>query len=166
MAVPTPKHYPLRGGPATLVPSPLNQMKSNVHSSHEYGATVLRIALGAVMLAHAAAKYFLFTLPGTAAFFEATGFPGWTAYPVFLIEAAGGAALVAGYHSRIAALSLIPVMIGAAAVHAGNGWMFTAPNGGWEYPVFLIAALGAQTFLGDGAYALSSRARRVAAAVR
>jgi putative oxidoreductase len=39
-------------------------------------------------------------------------------------------------------------------VHAGNGWVFTAPNGGWEYPAFLIVASVVQFLLGDGAYAL------------
>lgn len=28
--------------------------------------------------------------------------------------------------------------MGAMWVHAGNGWVFNAPNGGWEYPLFLI----------------------------
>jgi putative oxidoreductase len=38
------------------------------------------------------------------------------------------------------ALALIPILLGATWVHAGNGWAFSAANGGWEYPVFLIAA--------------------------
>ena len=125
-------------------------MKISTHSLPDYGAALLRVALGLVMLAHAAAKYFLFTLPGTVAFFAQHGFPGWTAYPVFLLEAIGGVLLVLGWHTRWVAVSLLPVMIGAWLVHAPNGWMFTAPNGGWEYPGFLILALGAQTLLGDG----------------
>jgi putative oxidoreductase len=39
-------------------------------------------------------------------------------------------------------------------VHSGNGWVFNAPNGGWEYPLFLIVASGVVALLGDGAYAL------------
>ena len=39
-------------------------------------------ALGAVFLAHAGAKAFIFTFAGTAQYFEAHGFPGWTAWPV------------------------------------------------------------------------------------
>ena len=42
----------------------------------------------------------------------------------------------------------------AGRVHAGNGWLFTAPNGGWEYPAFLAVAAIAQALLGDGAFAL------------
>jgi putative oxidoreductase len=40
-------------------------------------------------------------------------------------------------------------------VHAGNGWMFGAPNGGWEYPLYLLVLSVVQAMLGDGAYALS-----------
>ena len=81
---------------------------------------------------------------------NANGFPGWTAYPVFLLEAIGGVLLVLGWHTRAVSIALLPVMIGAWLFHAPNGWMFTAPNGGWEYPGFLILALGAQALLGDG----------------
>jgi len=48
----------------------------------------------------------------------------------------------------------VPILAGAAWVHSGNGWVFNAPNGGWEYPAFLIAASLAQALLGDGRYAL------------
>ena len=119
--------------------------------------TFLRVALGAVFLAHAYAKVALFTLPGTASFFEAHGFPGWTAYPVFAIELAGGLAVVAGFHARIASLVLVPVMLGALVPHLANGWMFTAEGGGWEYVAFLIVALIVQAILGDGAYAMARR---------
>jgi putative oxidoreductase len=135
-------------------------MKTSSDSLPAYGAAILRVALGFVMLAHAAAKYFLFTLPGTAGFFAQHGFPGWTAYPVFLLEVVGGLLLVLGWQVRWISALLIPVMVGASFVHAPNGWMFTAPNGGWEYPVFLLLALAAQAMLGDGAWALSNRSRR------
>ena len=42
-----------------------------------------------------------------------------------------------------------------ATVHWGNGWLFTAQNGGWEYPVFLTVAALVQAMLGDGKYALA-----------
>jgi putative oxidoreductase len=119
-----------------------------------YGALALRLGLGVVMLAHALAKPLLFTLPGTAAFFESLGFPGWTVYPVFLAELVGGALLLAGVWVRPVAAALIPVMLGAAFAHLGNGWLFASAGGGWEYPVFLIVALAAQALLGSGAFAL------------
>lgn len=122
-----------------------------------WGALVLRAGLGIVFIAHALAKLLLFTLPGTAAFFESAGFPGWMAYPVFALELAGGIALLAGVFTRATSLALIAVMAGAVTVHWPNGWQFTAANGGWEFPAFLIATLGAQALLGPGALRLGRR---------
>jgi putative oxidoreductase len=122
-----------------------------------YSALMLRVALGVVFVAHAGLKWFAFTLPGTAAFFVAHGFPGWTAYPVFLAELLGGVALVLGVGTRWVALGLVPVMLGALTVHWPNGWSFTAPDGGWEYVAFLLVALVAQAGLGDGALSLGAR---------
>jgi putative oxidoreductase len=119
-----------------------------------YAALILRLALGTMFIAHGLMKVFVFTLPGTAQFFASVGFPGWTAYPVTALEIAGGLLLVAGVYSRVVAAGLIPVLVGAATVHLGNGWVFSAPNGGWEYPVFLIAIATVVALLGDGAYAL------------
>ena len=117
---------------------------------------ILRSALGLVFLGHAYAKLALFTLPGTAQFFEAHGFPGWTAYPVFAVELLGGVLLLLGMKVRFVAALLIPVMLGALGPHWNNGWMFTNQGGGWEYVAFLIAALFSQLLLGPGAWALAS----------
>lgn len=52
---------------------------------------------------------------------------------------------------------LLPIMIGALMVHLPNGWVFSAPKGGWEFPAFLIVASIAHALAGDGAFALRSR---------
>ena len=123
-----------------------------------YAATLLRVSLGAMFIAHSLIlKYFTFTLPGTAQFFQSLGLPAGLAYATFWAELVGGALLVAGVGTRWVALALVPILAGAAWVHAGNGWVFNAPNGGWEYPVFLIAASLVQALLGDGRYALANR---------
>lgn len=122
-----------------------------------YAALVLRVSLGLMYIAHSLVlKYFVFTLPGTAQFFESLGLPGALAYVTFWAELLGGVALVAGIGTRVVALALIPVLAGATWVHAANGWVFSAANGGWEYPVFLIAASLVLALLGDGRYALSN----------
>lgn len=118
-------------------------------------AFVNRLALGAMFLAHGLLKVFVFTLPGTVGFFESVGFPGWTAYVVTLAEIAGGAALILGLRTRWVAAALLPVLLGALYVHLGNGWVFSAPNGGWEYPAFLVASSVVQILLGDGRFALA-----------
>jgi len=119
-----------------------------------YAAALLRVSLGTMFIAHGLLKVFVFTLPGTAQFFASVGFPGWTAYPVVAAEIAGGILLVLGVYSRTVAAALIPLLIGAASVHIGNGWVFSGANGGWEYPVFLVVIAAVVALLGDGAYAL------------
>ena len=121
-----------------------------------YAALLLRVSLGAMFIAHALLKVLVFTLPGTAQFFASVGFPAWTAYAVTAAELIGGAMLIAGVYSRWVALALVPVLLGAITVHWGNGWLFTAQNGGWEYPVFLTVAALVQAMLGDGKYALAN----------
>ena len=122
-----------------------------------YAATLLRVSLGAMFIAHSVVlKYLTFTLPGTAQFFQSLGLPAGLAYATFWAELVGGALLVAGVGTRWVALALVPILAGATWVHAGNGWVFNAPNGGWEYPVFLITSSLAQALLGDGRYALAN----------
>jgi putative oxidoreductase len=120
-----------------------------------YAAFLLRIALGAMFIAHALLKLLVFTLPGIVAFFESVGLPGFLAYVTTFAEIAGGTALLVGFQVRWIALALIPVLLGATWVHSGNGWLFTSTNGGWEYPAFLAVAALVQVLLGAGAFALS-----------
>lgn len=120
-----------------------------------YAALALRVSTGALFLAHAALKLFVFTPVGTAQFFASVGLPGGLAYATIAAELAGGAALILGVYSRVVALAMTTVLLGAIfAVHAGNGFFFNAPNGGWEFPAFWIVALIAQAMIGDGALAL------------
>ncbi|HWA38036.1 MAG TPA: DoxX family protein [Burkholderiales bacterium] len=121
-----------------------------------YGAFVLRAALGIMFVAHALLKYYVFTLPGTVQFFEGLGLPGALAYATFYAELIGGALILLGLGARYVSAALIPILLGAAWAHAGNGWVFSAPNGGWEYPVFLAAAAAAVALSGNGAFALES----------
>ncbi len=127
----------------------------------QLGITVLRISLGVMWVAHALLKLFVFTLPGTAQYFTSIGFPAVLAYPVFAAELLGGLALVFGVYARQVALALVPVMAVAAWVHVPNGWVHTSPGGGWEYPVFLIAASIALWLLGDGVAAIRRSPRFV-----
>jgi putative oxidoreductase len=121
-----------------------------------YAAFVLRIALGLMFITHAALKYYVFTMPGTVQFFQSIGLPDALAYVTVWAEFLGGVLIVSGLYSRWASAALVPVLLGATWAHSGNGWVFTAANGGWEYPAFLAAAAVAQALLGDGRYALAS----------
>jgi putative oxidoreductase len=115
------------------------------------GLALLRITLGLMWLSHALLKILVFTLPGTVEFFVAQGIPGPLAYVVVVAELAGACALLLGFHARLASLLLLPILLGAIAVHAPNGWVFTAAGGGWEYPAFLAIASLVHALAGDGA---------------
>ena len=93
----------------------------------DYAALLLRVSLGTMFVAHALLKYFVFTLPGTAQFFQSIGLPGVLGYVTFGAELVGGILLIAGVRTRLVSLALVPVLLGATWAHSGNGWLFTSP---------------------------------------
>ncbi len=120
-----------------------------------YSALLLRVSLGVMFLAHAAVKLFIFTPAGTAGFFGKLGLPPALAYLVMTAEVIGGVALILGVWTRVVALALTPILLGAiVTVHGANGWLFTNTGGGWEYPAFWVAGLFALAGIGDGAWAI------------
>jgi putative oxidoreductase len=127
-------------------------MKAN---TLDYGALALRIGLGGMFLSHGLLKLFVFTLAGTAAFFTSIGFPAFTAYLVVPAEILAGVALLVGFQVRLVALAGLPILLGTVAVHAGNGWLFSNPKGGWEYPLYLIVTSLAVALLGGGRLAVT-----------
>jgi len=126
------------------------------------GVTTLRVSLGVVLLAHSLyLKLMVFSLSGTAGYFESIGLPGMLAYLTFIVEVAGGVALIAGYRVRIAALLVIPFLLGATWAHSANGWLFSSANGGWEYPLFMAVVAMAIALIGTGpGVAVESEHRR------
>jgi putative oxidoreductase len=129
-----------------------------------YAAFVLRVASGALFIAHGLLKVFVFTLPGTVAYFESLGLPGFLAYLTILAEIGGGLALILGVATRAVSLAVTPVLLGAVWVHSGNGWVFSNEGGGWEFPLFWSIVQGTIAILGSGAYALKPSVRALAAA--
>ncbi|GMR01370.1 MAG: DoxX family protein [Gammaproteobacteria bacterium] len=122
------------------------------------GAFIMRVALGSVLLAHSVyLKLIVFTLPGTAQFFDSIGLPGFMAYVVFTIEAIAGIALILGIKTRVFSALVIPVLLGATWAHSSSGWLFSNEGGGWEYPLILSIMALAQISLGDGNFSLTSK---------
>ena len=70
-------------------------------------------------------------------------------------------ALILGLAALTAVIKALgPVLLGALKVHLPNGFVFSYPNGGWEYPAFLIVISAVQALIGEGAYALGRIAAR------
>ena len=120
-----------------------------------YAALLLRLALAVLFFAHFGLKFFVFTPAGTAQFFGSLGLPGWLAYVTMAVELVGAIALLLGIYTRVVAIVLVPILLGAIfTVHGPAGFFFTNPNGGWEFPAFWIVGLLALALIGDGKYAL------------
>lgn len=121
----------------------------------DLAATILRVSMGALFLAHAGLKLFVFTPAGTAGYFASLGLPGPLAYLVIAAEFFGGLALILGVQTRRVSLALVPILLGAIYVpHGAAGFFFSNEGGGWEFPAFWAVTLVVQALLGDGAFAL------------
>jgi len=131
-------------------------MNDNRHA--QYGVFLLRVSMGIMFLAHGLVlKVMNYGFAGTAGFFESIGYPAIFAHIVIVAEILGGIALILGVLTRLVSILFLPIMLGALLLHLPYGWVFSAPNGGWEFPAFWTVALVAQALLGDGAFALQSR---------
>jgi putative oxidoreductase len=131
---------------------------SDVEARAGSAALLLRLSMGLLLLAHSLVlKVGTFTVAGTVAYFESIGYPGALAYLVIAGETLAGVALILGVFSRWAALAMVPIMIGAALEHVGNGWVFSSQGGGWEFPVLWTVLLIVQALLGDGRFSLAQR---------
>jgi len=121
----------------------------------DLAATLLRVSMGILFLAHAGLKLFVFTPAGTVGYFNSLGLPGPLAYLVIAAELFGGIALILGLYSRWVSLALVPILLGSIFVpHGAAGFFFSNEGGGWEFPAFWAVTLVVQALLGDGAYAL------------
>ena len=125
------------------------------------GRLLLRLTIGGFFIGHGTQKLFGWFgghgLEGTGKFFESLGMrPGRThALAAGAAEAGGGALLVAGLATPVAASAIIGTMLTAInRVHLKNGpWV---SSGGYEYNAVLIAAVIALAEVGPGPLSLDS----------
>lgn len=118
-----------------------------------FGLSLLRSVNGAFLAVHGLLKVVHYPPKGTMAFFESFGLPGETALLLIAAEIGLGLLLVAGLWTRAAALCGMVILLGATLPHAGNGFVFSNPGGGWEYPLFWAASLLALALMSSTPYA-------------
>jgi putative oxidoreductase len=128
--------------------------------------TVVRVVLGVIFFAHGAQKVLGWFggngLKATTQHFKSTGLPLPIAYLVCFFEFLGGIGLVLGLLTRLAALAVAVVMVGAiATVHARNGffvnWELTPGKGhGVEANLAFLAMAVACLIGGGGALAIDA----------
>jgi putative oxidoreductase len=137
-----------------------------------WGPVVLRLAVGAVFVAHGLPKLVPIWGQGgpeaTAAFFDSLGLR--PAMPLALatgvVETLGGAALILGAFTPYACVALIAVMgVALWTTHAAHGfflnWAVTPGVGhGYEFNLVLVAALASLALTGPGALSFDHRRAR------
>ncbi|MDP2701808.1 MAG: DoxX family protein [Candidatus Rokubacteria bacterium] len=133
------------------------------------GATVLRIMLGVVYIAHGYYVYDVVTSDALSAMItKRLGLPlgDYITSYILLAHFVGGIMLILGVFTRIAAMANLPIMMGAVVLfHFDQGFflrgvIIDAARGkadvvGYEYALFVLAATLAQCFLGTGALGLT-----------
>jgi putative oxidoreductase len=119
-------------------------------SMKSIGVGLIRIHFGIILLAHGWLKVSVFTVDGTVNYFVSIGLPAIIAYLVMFGELVGGLALILGIQTRVVSLLTVPIVLGAAIMNSGNGWLHSASGGGWEYAASLTVIAVAITLMGSG----------------
>lgn len=100
------------------------------------GLAILRLVLGAIMIAHGYPKAF----GGMHHFMDSVRglhLPGWMAYLSVAAELGGGALLILGFLTRFAALAIcIDMIVAIVGVHWKNGFL---GQGNYQFPLSLAA---------------------------
>jgi putative oxidoreductase len=121
----------------------------------EVGLLLIRVVLGATMMAHGGQKLFAWFgghgIGGTGGWLQSMGFnpARLHAAVVGLAEFGGGALLALGLLTPLGAAAVAGVMfVAIATVHWTNGFFNT--NGGYEFNLLIAATAIALAFIGPG----------------
>jgi putative oxidoreductase len=83
------------------------------------------------------------------------------AYAVWFIEIVGGACLMLGLFTRLfAGMAVVEFIVIILYAHGPNGFIWSRPGGGWEYPAFWGLILIAILMRGGGPYSVDRRLGR------
>lgn len=139
-------------------------LKKLLQTENDYGGLIARLALGIVMFPHGAQKvlgwFGGYGFAGTMTFFtETIGIPYFVALLVVLAEFLGSIGLIVGALTRIAALGIGSVMLGAILlVHLPNGffmnWGGNQAGEGFEYHLLALGLALLLILRGAGALSI------------
>src|SRR5215208_3240408 len=138
-------------------------LKRLMQTSDDVVPTILRLLLGVVIFPHGAQKMLGWFggggFSGTMQTMTGMGLPAVIVFLVILIEFFGSIALILGFLTRIAALGVLVLMLGAIfTVHLPNGffmnWMGQQKGEGFEYHLLAIAICLALMVAGGGRWSV------------
>jgi len=118
-----------------------------------YSYAIIRFAAGALVIYHGYMKLFGgFAGPVAQNVLAPLGFPAPLAWAYFLgvLEFFGGALLALGLFTRPLALAFAIQFAIITYWHSANGYFFTSPRGGWEFPALMTVIYLAIFFRGGG----------------
>ena len=139
-------------------------MKCLFQTNDKFSYWVPRVILGCVMLPHGAQKLFGwfggFGFTNTMTYFTQTaGLPWIIAFLIVMVESLGALGLILGFCTRLSALGLICIMVGAIiTVHIPNGffmnWFGKQAGEGFEYHLLVIGMSIPLLISGGGKYSV------------
>ena len=139
-------------------------MKYLFQTNDKFSYWVPRVILGCVMFPHGAQKLFGwfggFGFTNTMTYFTQTaGLPWIIAFLVVIGESLGSLGLILGFFTRLSALGLICIMVGAIiTVHIPNGffmnWFGKQAGEGFEYHLLVIGMSIPLLVSGGGKYSV------------
>ena len=134
-----------------------------------WGALVLRVVLGAVLVMHGYAAFWLIGPRGIGGYVVRMGFPPVTALPLawylIVVHTVGGALIILGLWTRLAAILNMPIMLCAVFfVHLSQGFFMKAvivdpaagraATAGYELSLLVLGATVAVALIGAGPYSI------------
>ena len=141
-------------------------MKCLFQTNDKFSYWIPRVILGCVMLPHGAQKLFGwfggFGFTNTMTYFTQTaGLPWIIAFLIVMGESLGSLGLILGFFTRLSALGLICIMVGAIiTVHIPNGffmnWFGKQAGEGFEYHLLVIGMSIPLLISGGGKYSVDA----------
>ena len=134
-----------------------------------WGVLVLRIVLGVILVMHGWMVLTTYTPRGMASLITRIGYPPWSslilAWYLIVVHVAGGALIVIGLWTRLAAVLNLPIMASAVLLmHLSQGFFMRGivTDGrtsaiGYEFSLLVLACTIAIALNGPGPFSIDGR---------